>query len=160
MADIDWPSALRGAIQSTKVIESGAGFIESDPAAGASYTQHWTDDHPTVMGFNLAFTKAQAQYFEAWSRNNRIFSDGVFFNFPVWNEYGYSEQEVRFLSSGKPSYSENGVARSYSGCRILIPNYVQPDAEMVNSYYDIYGLNAMAEWAIIDNAVNVEYPAV
>lgn len=160
MADIDWPSALRGAIQSTKVIESSAGFIESDPAAGASYTQHWTDDQPTVMGFNLVFSKGQAQYFEAWLRKNRIFSDGVFFNFPVWNEYGTSYQEVRFLSSGKPSYSENGLVRSYSGCRILIPDYTLPDVDLILDYIDVFGVNEVNQWAIIDNAVNVEYPAV
>lgn len=161
MATIDWPATLRGAIQNTKTITQAAGFIESDPAAGASYTQFFTDDQPTFISFDLRFSRAEAPYFDAWARNNGVFSQGTFFNFPIYDEYGLTEQEVRFISSGKPSYSENGLIRGYSGCRIIAPNYIRPDAESIQFLYDEYGIaNVATELSYLDLTINQEWPVV
>lgn len=155
MATIDWPSTLRGAIQNTTTIQQAAGFLESNPAAGASYTQFFTDDQPVIMAFDLVFSKAENQYFESWARVNGIFKTGAFFNFPVTDEYGTSIQEVRFLAAGRPSWSPNGNVKRLSGCQILIPDYVRPDAETVLSAYDVYGIQqAMTELEYLDLTLN------
>lgn len=161
MADIDWPSALRGAIQSTKQISQAAGFIENDPAAGPAYTEFFTDDQPVFMSFDLRFTRTEAIYFESWARANNIFKFGTLFNFPIYDEYGLNTQEVRFLSAGKPVYAENGLVRNYTGCQIIIPDYQRPDADAISSYIEVFGFGDLyGEWAAIDNGLNNEYPEV
>jgi hypothetical protein len=159
--DINWPENLRTAIRNTKTIQRAAGFRESDPAAGASYTEFFTDDQPTFMQFDLKFTQYEKQYFESWVRVNGIFKYGRTFNFPIKDEYGVSFQEVRFIANGIPSSSENGLVKNVSGCQILIADYFKPDEEVVFSFYENYGVeNAETEIAALDLAINREWPTV
>lgn len=159
MADIDYPSALRGAIQSTKQTQKAAGFREAEPAGGPSYTQAFTDNQPTVVSFNLVFKASEAMYFDAWQRQNEIFAQGLFFNMPIVDQYGTTEQEVRFLTSGRPTESATGLITSYTGCQVLIPNYIQPDAETVTSFFETYGLNSDGELEALDILVNQNWPS-
>ena len=159
MADIVYPSALRGAIQNTKQIQKAAGFREADPAGGPSYTEAFTDDQPTFVSFDLIFTDQEAMYFDAWQRLNNIFSQGRFFDMPIDDQYGVTVQEVRFLTAGRPSESATGLVTRYSGCQVLVPNYIQPDAETVFSFYEVYGFNSNEELPALDIMMNQSWPS-
>lgn len=152
MADIDYPENLRGAISSTKQFTKSAGFIESDPSSGASYTYAVTEDLPTFFSFDLRFTMAESMRFDSWTRANKIFDQGLFFNFPIYDQYGLTYQEVRFLSSGVPTYAETGAIVGYSGCQLIIPNYIQPDADYVNEFFSLY--DDLNELSYLDITVN------
>lgn len=156
MADIDYPAGLRTAIKGTKQIQRSAGFLESDPAAGASYTQAYTEDQPTFMSFDLRFDEREAMLFDAWQRRFKIFDQGLFFNFPIWDQYGTSTQEVRFVSAGVPSVSETGATIGYSGCQIIIPNYFKPDADFMYEFLTS-GVD-QSELGYLDTAINVNWP--
>lgn len=156
MADITYPTSLRGAIQSTKQITKSAGFLESSPAAGASYTVAWTEDQPTIFSFDLKFSDTESMRFDAWQRSNKIFDQGLFFNFPIGDVYGITWQEVRFISGGVPTLSDTGRVSSYSGCQVLIPDYVKPDAEFITDFLDT-GIT-IDEVLIFDVAINQTWP--
>lgn len=159
MADIDWPSGLRAAIQNTKQTTQGLGSRESEPAAGPSYTEFFSDDLPTFMTFNLKFTRQEAMYFDSWCRTNKIFIELPFFNFPITDEYGATDQEARFYGS-RPSKSEQGNVVTYSGCNILIPDYIRPDDQIVFEYYNIYGTQNNDQIGAFDWGINEGYPNV
>jgi hypothetical protein len=156
MADISYPTTLRGAIQSSKKYDQAAGFLESDPAAGASYTIAYTEDQPVFLGFDLKFSGIEAMKFDSWARTNKIFEQGLFFNFPVGDMYGITWQEVRFLSTGVPSWSETGRVTGYSGCRVLIPSYERPDSEFVDELIES-GIT-INEISALDVTVNSIWP--
>lgn len=159
MADIDFPPTLRGAIQSTKTTNRASGFIESSPAAGASYTQAFTTDQPTFISFDLKFSTAQALYFDAWARANKIFDSGLYFNMDFGDEYGITTQEVRFVSAGVPTMAQNGYVTNYQGCQVLCKNYVKPDADFILAFFDLYG-EYLDQLSQLDIAINQNWPEV
>lgn len=156
MADIDYPSSLTAAVRSTKQITKGGGFLESSPSAGASYTQAYTNDQPVFLTFDLRFTDSQAMLFDSWAAVNKIFDQGLFFNFPVRDQYGLFIQEVRFISTGVPTYSETGATVGYSGCQVIIPNYFSPDKEFIYDF--LQSGKDISELGYLDLAINRDWP--
>jgi len=159
MADIDYPSALRGAIQNTKTTSRASGFNESSPAAGASYTQAFTTDQPTFISFDLKFSLSDAMYFDSWARLNDIFDSGVMFNMDVGDEYGVTTQEVRFVSAGVPTMAQNGYVTNYQGCQVLCKNYSKPDADFIVSFFEVYG-GDLDQLSQLDIMINQNWPEV
>jgi hypothetical protein len=160
MADVDYPSQLKGCIVSTKDTSQSAGFIESDPAAGASYTQAFTDNQPTFISTDFRFTRNEGAFFDSWAANNAIFTQGVFFNFPVTDEYGETvDQEARFISAGVPTMAQNGLVINRSGCQLIIPDYIKPDPDAVYSFFDVYGFFDKDALSALDVGMNSLWPA-
>jgi hypothetical protein len=159
MADIDFPSTLRGAIQSTKSTAQAAGFNESSPAAGASYTQAFTTDQPTFINFDLKFNVSQSIHFDAWARANKIFNSGLYFNMIFGDEYGVNTQEVRFVSGGVPTMAQNGFVTNYQGCQVICKVYSKPDADFVVSFFEVYG-GDLDQLSQLDIMINQNWPQV
>ena len=159
MADITYPAALRTAITNTQQRQTPSGFVESDPAAGKSYSIAITTNQPTFFTFDLIFSRTQAAYFDAWCRKNEILSKSILFNFPILDEYGVSMQECRFLAGGLPVQSMRGSLVIFSGCKIIVADYQSPDPDVIIDFYDVYGDNP-EQAQFLDIAINQNYPAV
>lgn len=151
MADLDFPSDLRADLVSARSGSQQAGFVTTDPAAGAFFKDPFTDDAPTIYDLQFTFTQGEARKFHLWVHSKEYGTNKGLkpFNFPLESEWGVEMQEVEFTEDGVPLRPVSQEAGLFTyRAQIIIRDVVNPD----EVYADwILGLDSWQEWAAATN---------
>jgi len=114
MAEIKWPTGLRGPLVSGYSREEVVGFRESELASGPSFVVPFSDDTPQFHNVTYTFKEGDARRFQLWLRANKFKVFSPWFDGPCITEDRSAEtQECRFTASGYPQLNSKTIGGIY-----------------------------------------------
>lgn len=143
MADIQWPTDLRGPLVSGYNREEVAGFRENNLAAGPAFVEPFSEDTPQFHNITYQFKNGDARRFQLWLRENKVKYLSPWFDGPLITEdRSIALQECRFTSDGYPQLQSksNGGIWTYSA-RIITREIVNGDDAYATELEALWGVN-------------------
>lgn len=143
MADINWPTGLRGPLVANYSRNEIVGFLEPELTSGPSFVTPITDDNPQFHNVTYQFKSGDARRFQQWLRVNRFKTLSPWFNGPLITEDSSVEtQECRFIADGYPQLSAKTIGGIYTYNATILTREIVTNDELYETELDaLWGVN-------------------
>jgi hypothetical protein len=160
MADIKWPTKLRGFLISNYSREETVGFREGDLTSGPSFVEPFSDDTPYFHNVTLQLRQSDARVFQAWLKAYQFKLLSPEFAAPLLNEDGETiTQDCRFTSDGYPQLQSVTVGGVYTyNAKLIAREHITIDDGYEQAILTMYQIgDGDIDWAssVLDQAVNL-----
>lgn len=156
---IQYPFGLGTILVSSKQRSQSAIFGMTNPKRGPGYVQATGTDTPVFWTATFKFPKADAQRFLMWFKLPEYLNGGLEkFILPIQTEFGLVDHECQFLPDSLFNTSQDGGVFTYTSTITARELIIPQDAVDMGSYI-VENMMDVNDWALIDYALNDEWPA-